>query len=141
MMLARRFAELYLTCDSEWWSALKNVALYELTARALRRAATIGVLEDTKLWLSDRELWDLLKSSSDAELQDHLEAVFGASTSVSPDLGGALGTVSKIRTIDPEVCTTRGPVSLSDLDVQWAQRLMAYRLSRCGPSPNQPSGG
>ena len=139
--LARRFAELYLTCDSEWWSALKNVALYELTARALRRAATIGVLEDTKLWLSDRELWDLLKSSSDAELQDHLEAVFEASTSVSPNLGGALGIVSKIRTIDPEVRTTRGPVSLSDLDVRWAQRLMAYRLSRCGPSPNQPSGG
>jgi hypothetical protein len=67
---------------------------------------TIGVLEDTKLWLSDRELWDLLQSSSDAELQDHLEAEFAASTSVSSNLGDALGIVSKIRTIDPEVRTT-----------------------------------
>ena len=58
-----------------------------------------------------------------------------ASTSDSADLDDDLGIVSKIRTIDPEVRTINGPLSLSDLDPEWAQRLMAYRESRRKPNP------
>jgi uncharacterized protein len=139
--LARRFAELYLTCDSECWSAPKNVALYELTARALRRALKIGILEETQLWLSDRELWDQLGSSSDAELQDYVEAVLRASASAPSNLGDDLFIISKIRIIDPEVRTANGPVSLSNVDAQWAERLKAYRQSRGEPNRIQSGGG
>jgi HD superfamily phosphohydrolase len=132
--LARRFAELYLTCDSECWSAPKSVVLYELTARALRRAVAIGILDKSRLWLSDRELWDELGSSSDAELHDRLEAVLTASKSISANLDGTRVINSKVRTIDPEIRTANGPVPLSNLDPQWAQKLTAYRQSRSGSS-------
>jgi HD superfamily phosphohydrolase len=134
LVLARRFAELYLRCDSECWSAPKSVVLYELTARAIRRAVTTGILDESKLWLSDRELWDQLASSSDAELQDLLEAVLTASTAASAVLSDDQVINSKVRTIDPEVRTANGPVPLSNLDPQWAQGLMAYRRSRGGLS-------
>jgi hypothetical protein len=49
-------------------------------------------------------------------------------------LGDNQVILSKIRTIDPEVRTANGPVSLSDLDPQWAQKLTAYRQSHGGPS-------
>jgi uncharacterized protein len=132
--LALRFAELYLACDAECWSAPKSVVLYELTARVLRRAVTIGILEKTRLWLSDRELWDQLASSSDAELHDLLEAVLSISRLASVDLDDDQAIHSKIRTIDPDVRTANGPVSLSDLDSQWAQKLIAYRQSRGAPN-------
>jgi hypothetical protein len=132
--LARRFAELYLTCDSECWSAPKSVVLYQLTARPLRRASTIGILGETELWLSDRKLWDHLGSYPDAELQDCLKAILTASALVSPDLGNGQVIHSKVRTIDPDIRTANGPVPLSNLEPSWAHKLKAHRQSHGIPS-------
>jgi hypothetical protein len=56
-------------------------------------------------------------------------------------LGDDLFIISKIRIIDPEVRTANGPVSLSNVDAQWAERLKAYRQSRGEPNRIQSGGG
>jgi len=127
---AHRFAELYLACDAQCWSAAKSVVLYELTARALRRALKIGVLERKKLWISDQELWRMLKSSTDSELQSQMQTILDAAGSDVYALDDAVPIVPKVRTVDPEVQTENGLALLSDLDPLWAQKKRAYQESR-----------
>jgi uncharacterized protein len=128
--VARIFADLYLSCDAQCWSAPKSVVLYELTARALRRAVKIGVLERKQLWVSDQELWRKLDSSPDAELQSQMNAVLEAAASNDYSLDDGAPLASKVRTVDPDVRTENGLALLSELDPLWARKLRAYQESR-----------
>src|SRR5690606_34029437 len=60
---ARWLAYTYIEADKASWANLREVALYELTARAIRRGLEIGHVETDDFFKTDNELWALLHQS------------------------------------------------------------------------------
>ncbi|WP_431863072.1 hypothetical protein [Allosphingosinicella sp.] len=133
---ARRFAEAYAACDRSCWADPFGVGLYELTARALRRALEIGAIRIDDLWEEDRPFWELIHRSDDERLVRALALVSPQTRFAIADEGGDLKLQLKIRSIDPDVRT--GPdraTPLSGIDSEWASRLAADLETR-PPSVN-----
>jgi HD superfamily phosphohydrolase len=130
---ARAFAEAYIACDELCWCNPRGIGLYELTARALRRAIEVGAINREDLWGSDEELWDTLGRHPDAELRRRLAVV---SPETGFELGAAHGDIvlrPKVRIVDPDVVTADGALRpLSALDRDWAVRRDTYMSRKAG---------
>jgi len=133
---ARWLAYTYIAADKASWANFREVGLYELTARAIRRALEIGYITDKDFWQTDRMLWTFLHASPDAVLRKYLELV-SAQTKFAWDNNSPTFMVStKLRTIDPDVkLDDDGVVPLSAIDKQFARYRLAYHSRREGLWP------
>ncbi len=134
--VARWLAYTYIEADKASWANLREVALYELTARAMRRALEIDLITTMDLWKTDAELWHLLCASSDPLVSSHLSLV-NLKTQVTWDAAAPTFWVStKLRSIDPDVCLNRGQMTpLSVLDEAFRDDRQAYHRDRAGRWP------
>lgn len=128
---ARWMAETYLAADQKSWANFREVGLYELAARALRRALEIGALEKNDLWGTDRAIWTYLHTIADSELQQALGLVHPDTRFEWDGVSPTFQVRTKLRTIDPEVLTNGRTRLLSDLDPEFAGRRAQY-LQRNG---------
>ena len=55
--VARWFGDTFMAADDASWANFREVGLYELTARAIRRGLEIGVVVQDDFWLTDAILW------------------------------------------------------------------------------------
>jgi HD superfamily phosphohydrolase len=125
----------YMAADDASWANYREVGLYELTARAIRRAMQIGALEEADFWLTDRLVWSNLHACSDSELQSRLELV-SADTHFAWDENDPTFRVStKIRTIDPDVVNDGQLTPLSELDPVYADARRGYLARKHGKWP------
>ncbi len=133
--LARRLADAYLAADDLSWANFREVGLYELTARAIRRALDIGLLTEVDFWRTDQEAWGILRASDDPEIGALLAQVHPESAFVWDERDFTFQVSTKLRTIDPDVLTEDGIRLLSALDPDYARRRDAYLARKAGLWP------
>ena len=132
---AKLMAEVYMKADEKSWSNFREVALYEITARAIIRAKDIHLIKDEDLWKTDLWLLDKLKSSEDALLQK-LITMISLETKFKWDQTKPTFIVkTKVRVIDPDVIHQKGTIKLSDLDPIYKKNLHEYISNRKNPLP------
>ncbi|MDT8305004.1 MAG: HD domain-containing protein [Anaerolineae bacterium] len=128
---ARWLAETYLAADKASWANFREVGLYELTARALRRGLALGILTEPDIWEEDAVVWERLNAADDRLLQETLALVNAATRFVWDEGAPTFRVGTKLRTIDPEVVQPDKSVRpLSALDADFAGRREQY-LEAC----------
>lgn len=133
---ARWLAETYLAADDASWANFREVGLYELAARAIRRALEIGVIDKEDLWKTDRVVWKTLRSASDPTLQRTLSLVSPETRFRWDEESPTFRVSTKLRTLDPDVRLPSGELRpLSSLDASYARRRRRYLRRKDGKWP------
>jgi HD superfamily phosphohydrolase len=133
--VARWYGYRYMIVDQTSWANFREVALYELTAMAIRRGLEIGLVDDGDFWRSDQELWGKLKASSDPIITERLELVSKKTKFAWDEENSDFVVSTKLRTIDPDVKVGSERHSLSSLDGEFAAKRKAYLDRNAGSWP------
>jgi hypothetical protein len=132
---ARWMADTYIQADQASWANFREVGLYELAARAIRRALELGALQEQDLWGGDEGLWEHLHAIPEDRLRAELRLI-SPTTRFTWDADQPTFWVStKLRTIDPAVLLAGRVHALSELDVGFAARRADYLHSKAGKWP------
>ena len=126
---ARWLAETFMAADDASWSNFREVGLYEVTARAIRRGLAVGAIEEDDIWGVDRPVWQKLLNHPDPDLQSWLALVNADTKFVWDEEAPSFRVSTKIRTIDPDILLDGELYQLSELDADYAANRAAY-LSR-----------
>ncbi len=113
----------------------REVGLYELTARAIRRGLELGVLSKEDLWSTDASAWKRLKDFPDPELQDMIRLVSPDTRFAWDESQPTFRVSTKVRTIDPPVLLNGHIAPLSKLDAAFAKRRLDYLARKQGMWP------
>ncbi len=125
----------YIAADDASWANFREVGLYEITARAIRRGLQIGTINESDIWGTDIPLWRKLLASNDQQIRSHLRLV-SAETKFLWDQDRPTFCVStKLRTIDPDVVVNGDVVPLSLLDQEFADYRHSYLQNKQGKWP------
>lgn len=125
----------FIAADKASWANFREVGLYELAARAIRRGLEIGTLTKADLWGTDRPAWEKLHASTDAELQNQLTRVSPDTRFVWDDESPTFRISTKLRTIDPPVIINTHVAPLSTLDPAFGQHRQEYLAKNSGAWP------
>jgi hypothetical protein len=105
--VARWFGHTFMQADDASWANFREVGLYELTARAIRRGLETLARSCTQddFWLTDAVLWQKLHAARGrAELHSLLGQVVSLDTQFAWDDANPTFCVStKLRAVDPDV--------------------------------------
>lgn len=133
--VARWFGYTFMQADDASWANFREVGLYELTARAIRRGLALGVITQADFWLTDAVLWQKLHTAEDAELHS-LFALVSLDTQFVWDKANPTFWVStKLRAVDPDVWLDGVLRPLSTLDPEFASRRATYLSRKQGAWP------
>jgi HD superfamily phosphohydrolase len=132
---ARWLGTTYMAADNASWANFREVAIYEVTARAIRRGLDIGVLTEADIWGTDRPAWRKLQAHRDEELQYWLRLVSAESEFVWDEERPTFLVSTKLRTIDPDVLEQGDLIPLSALDPSFAEQRCAYLRQKGGKWP------
>ena len=133
---ARWLGETFMAADDASWSNFREVGLYELTARAIRRGLDVGEIGEADLWETDEVLWQKLHAANDLVLQELLAQVSPATQFVWDEVAPTFWVSTKLRAIDPDVVGENGRLfPLSTLDPSFAQNRQHYLDSKTGKWP------
>jgi len=133
---ARWLADTYLAADDASWANFREVGLYELAARAIRRALEIGVIGRDDLWKTDRVVWETLHDAPDPALQRTLALVSPETRFEWDEANPTFRVSTKLRTLDPDVLLPSGALRpLSALDADYARRRQRYLHRKEGKWP------
>jgi len=132
---ARWLGYTFIAADKASWANFREVGLYELTARAIRRGLAIGVLTDADLWGTDLPAWEKLLRSRDSKLQRDLQRVKGSTRFVWDQQSPEFRVSTKLRSIDPDVLIHGGVQPLSALDPAFAEARAKYLTDHSGKWP------
>jgi HD superfamily phosphohydrolase len=133
--VARLMAYTYIAADEASWASFREVALYELTARAIQTGLELGVITEADFWGVDQALWDKLNAAPDAALQKWLPWISVNSQFEWDEARPTFWVSSKIRTIDPDILIGRTLRPLSELDPAFAQVRQNYLATKQGRWP------
>lgn len=126
----------YLAADKASWANLREVGLYELTARAIRRALQIDYIQASDFWRTDEDLWNALLQSEDAGIQQELALVKKGTVFILDEDEPTFLVSTKLRSIDPDVTLPGGNVTpLSTIDSQFAAHRRNYHRLNEGQWP------
>ncbi|MEN8173269.1 MAG: HD domain-containing protein [Chloroflexota bacterium] len=132
---ARWLGYTFIEADKASWANFREVGLYELAARAIRRGLAIGVLTDADLWGTDLPAWEKLQSSRDSKLQHNLQRVKANTRFVWDDGNPEFRVSTKLRSIDPDLLLNGQVKPLSTLDPDFASVRGAYLTGQRGKWP------
>ena len=123
---AEKMADCYMAADHASWSNFREVGLYEVTARVIRRGLRTKVISKAELWSSDKTVWEKLKNSDDRKMRHMIRFVSPKTRFVWDAENPTFRIVSKIRTIDPHIKTASGIAKLSDLNASFRRKRIDY---------------
>jgi hypothetical protein len=132
---ARWLGYTYIAADKASWANFREVGLYELAARAIRRGLACGAITEANFWGEDRPVWARLQAFPDPELQRLLSLVSPDTRFLWDDKEPTFRISTKIRTIDPEVIIEGQAVPLSLLDERFGRYHAHYLETRQGKWP------
>ncbi|HET6445027.1 MAG TPA: HD domain-containing protein [candidate division Zixibacteria bacterium] len=132
---ARWFGYTYIETDQTSWANFREVALYELTAMAIRRGLELGEIQESDFWGTDRDLWKKLQGIDDQTLQGCLGYVTKTTQFAWDELDSDFVVSTKIRTIDPHVEISGEVMSLSSVDSDFDSKRAAYLNQNSGSWP------
>ena len=132
---AQWFGNTYIQADDKSWANFREVGLYEVTARAIKRALQIELITETDFMMTDKTFWQKLHQGDDAELK-HWLSLTSLDTKFEWDDDNPTFRVStKLRAIDPDVLVDGELRPLSSLDPQFAQHRSTYLQRKQGKWP------
>ena len=132
---ARWLGTTYIAADDASWANFREVAIYEVTARAIRRGLDIGVLTEADIWGTDRPAWRKLQANRDEQLQYWLRLVSAETEFVWDEERPTFLVSTKLRTIDPDVLELGDLVPLSELDPSFDKYRRSYLQRKAGKWP------
>jgi hypothetical protein len=132
---ARWLGYTFIDADKASWANFREVGLYELAARAIRRGLEIGVLDEADIWGTDQPAWEKLQASSDPQLQYHLQRVHADTRFEWDEQTPEFRVSTKLRSIDPDVLVNGTVKPLSTLDPEFAAHRGAYLAKNSGKWP------
>jgi HD superfamily phosphohydrolase len=132
---ARWLGITYIAADDASWANFREVAIYEVTARAIRRGLDIGVLTEADIWGTDAPAWRKLQTSRDEQLQYWLRLVSAETEFVWDEERPTFLVSTKLRTIDPDVFEHGELVPLSELDPSFDKHRRSYLQRKAGKWP------
>ncbi|HSM57107.1 MAG TPA: HD domain-containing protein [Candidatus Sulfomarinibacteraceae bacterium] len=133
---ARWLAHTYIAADKASWANFREVGLYELTARAIRRALEVGHVREMDFWGTDEALWRRLHVAQDNTVRETLRLVHPETSFVWDEERPTFAVSTKLRSIDPDIVAENGQVApLSSIDEQFAAHRAAYHRERAGLWP------
>jgi len=133
--IARWLGYTFIKGDKTSWANFREVGLYELTARAIRRGLEIGVLTDEDIWGTDHPAWKKLGASNDPYIKYHTDRVHPDTRFVWDEDNPEFRVSTKLRSIDPEVFTDGRVLPLSHLDIDFARYRQTYLSRTSGKWP------
>ena len=134
--VARWFGDTFMAADDASWANFREVGLYELTARAIRRGLETGAVVQDDFWLTDEVLWQKLHAAQDGQLQNLLAQVSMETQFVWDEANPTFRVSTKLRAVDPDVVGEDGELRpLSTLDFEFAARREAYLSRKQGVWP------
>jgi HD superfamily phosphohydrolase len=132
---ARWLGYTFISADKASWANFREVGLYELTARAIRRGLQIGTLTEADLWGTDRPAWKKLQASSDPELRRNLQRVHADTRFEWDEDAPEFWVSTKLRSIDPDILVNGKIQPLSALDPDFAAHRAEYLTQNSGKWP------
>jgi HD superfamily phosphohydrolase len=132
---AHWFAYTYIQADDASWANFREVGLYEVTARAIKRALETGLISEADFMMTDEAFWQKLQQNQDAELQDWLSLVSLDTQFVWDDAHPTFHVSTKLRAIDPDVVVDGELRPYSSLNPQFASYRNHYLASKQGKWP------
>ena len=132
---ARWLGYTFIKCDQTSWANFREVGLYELAARAIRRGLEIGVLTAADIWGTDLPAWEKLRASTDPELQHNFQRVHKDTQFVWDDENPEFRVSTKLRSIDPDVLIDDENQPLSTLDPVFEHHRNEYLSNNSGKWP------
>lgn len=133
--IARWFGETFMLADDSSWANFREVGLYELTARAIRRGVAIGLISQDDFWLTDAVLWQTLHSAKDEQLQTLLSQVSLETQFVWDEENPTFKVSTKLRAVDPDLFVAGELRPLSTLDPEFAKQRADYLNRKQGAWP------
>ena len=133
--VARWLGYTFIEGDKGSWANFREVGLYELAARAIRRGLEIGILTETDIWGTDYPAWEKLRSSTDQVLQHYFKRVHPNTIFVWDEEDPEFKVSTKLRSIDPDVLINGQAVPLSTLDHDFAHHRNEYLTQNSGKWP------
>jgi len=125
----------YIAADQASWANFREVALYEVTAQAIRTALQIGVITEADLWGTDEVLWNKISAYPDPTLQSQVRLVSPETQFVWDETNPTFRISTKLRTIDPDVWVNGSFQPLSVMDIAFAEYRTQYLHSKSGRWP------
>ena len=132
---ARWLGRTFMAADNASWSNFREVGLYEVTARAIRRGLAVGALSEADIWGTDAPAWAKLQAAEDEQLQYWLTLVTAETEFIWDEQRPDFRVSTKLRTIDPDLLVDGQPLPLSQLDPAFAAERQAYLAGKAGLWP------
>ena len=125
----------FMAADDASWANFREVGIYEVTAQAIKRGLTIGIITEADFWTTDEPFWQKLHSAPDQELQRLLKLVSSDTEFFWDEKNPTFWVSTKLRAIDPDVVVNGRLHPLSILDPQFDARRTEYLRSKQGKWP------
>ncbi len=135
LAVARWLGYTFIRADQASWANFREVGLYELAARAIRRGLEIGVLTAADIWGTDRPAWEKLRASRDSQLQYHFQRVHQDTRFIWDAQTPEFRVSTKLRSIDPNILLNGVVQPLSALDADFARHRAEYLANNRGKWP------
>jgi len=132
---ARWLGYTFIAADKASWANFREVGLYELAARAIRRGLEIGILDEEDIWGTDQPAWEKLQASSDPQLQAHLQRVHVDTHFEWNEQNPEFRVSTKLRSIDPDVLLDGSIQPLSTRDPGFGAYREEYLTQNSGKWP------
>ncbi len=133
--VARWLAETYIAADKKSWANFREVGVYEVTARAIRTALSLGAITEADFWLTDAELWRKLCDIRDVDFQQQIAWISPDTRFEWADVSPTFRVSTKLRTLDPDVLIDGRLFTLSEIDADFARQRAAYLADNTGKWP------
>jgi len=125
----------FIAADDASWANFREVGLYEVTARAIRRGLEIGAITELDIWGTDELMWAKLQVNTDELLQFWIRLVSVDTGFLWDEEHPTFRVSTKIRTIDPDVLIDGTLLPLSELDPTFAEHRRSYLQRKKGKWP------
>ena len=123
---AEKMANRYMAADHASWSNFREIGLYEITARIIRRGFETNTISEADLWSSDQTVWRKLQDSGDEKIGHMIRFVSKKTRFVWDSKNPTFRVTSKVRTIDPHIETAFGITKLSEINASFRQKRIDY---------------
>lgn len=132
---AQWFGNTYMQADDKSWANFREVGLYEVTARAIKRALQIELITKADFMMTDTQFWQKLHQGNDEKLRHWLSLISLDTQFAWDDDHPTFRVSTKLRAIDPDVLVGGELRPLSTLDPHFAQQRTAYLQRKQGKWP------
>lgn len=139
--VARWLGYTFIEADKASWANFREVGLYELAARAIRRGLQIGALSEADLWGTDLPAWRKLQACDDPELREHFIRVHPDTRFFRDEANPTFWVSTKLRSINPDVRIHGSVTPLSKLDPAFHRYRQSYLSRNRGKWPMRVESG